>query len=280
MASIANESSAAYDRLAELKAFNDTKAGVKGLVDSGITHLPRIFHFPPHLLDNRPSIPAGNPNFTFPVIDLNLDGVNSDSDKRNRVVEKIRDASSNWGFFQVVNHGIPETLLDEMKAGVHKFHDQTVELKKQFYGRDPTKKVYYNSNFDLFDAPAASWRDSGAVPRGARSAQPRRDARLLQGRPDALLRGDAEIRGFAVWAAVRGSGLEAQSSQGDGLRRRVADRVPLLSAVSSAGAHSGRGQAFRCRLRHRAFARSRWRVSGSLSRLLGRCASSGGRSGC
>ncbi|CAL1377541.1 unnamed protein product [Linum trigynum] len=153
-------SSAAYDRLAELKSFDETKAGVKGLLHSGITDLPRIFHFPPHLLDHRPSVSAGDPNFTFPVIDLESEGVRSDPDKRNRIVERIRDASSNWGFFQVVNHGIPETLLDEMKAGVHKFHDQTVELKKQFYGRDPTKKVYYNSNFDLFDAPAASWRDS------------------------------------------------------------------------------------------------------------------------
>lgn len=33
----------AYDRRRKLEAFDDTKAGVKGLVDSGINKVPRIF---------------------------------------------------------------------------------------------------------------------------------------------------------------------------------------------------------------------------------------------
>ncbi|KAM7462959.1 hypothetical protein LguiA_031080 [Lonicera macranthoides] len=37
-----------YDRTSELKAFDETKAGVKGLVDAGITQVPRIFHQPPN----------------------------------------------------------------------------------------------------------------------------------------------------------------------------------------------------------------------------------------
>ncbi|KAK9107588.1 hypothetical protein Syun_023599 [Stephania yunnanensis] len=31
------------ERREELKAFDDTKAGVKGLVDAGVTKIPRIF---------------------------------------------------------------------------------------------------------------------------------------------------------------------------------------------------------------------------------------------
>ncbi|KAF7018760.1 hypothetical protein CFC21_032014 [Triticum aestivum] len=38
------------DRLHALKAFDDTKAGVKGLVDAGITTIPSIFHHPLPLL--------------------------------------------------------------------------------------------------------------------------------------------------------------------------------------------------------------------------------------
>jgi hypothetical protein len=34
----------AYDREAEVKAFDDSKAGVNGLVESGISKIPRIFH--------------------------------------------------------------------------------------------------------------------------------------------------------------------------------------------------------------------------------------------
>lgn len=33
---------AALDRISELKAFDERKAGVKGLVDAGITQLPRL----------------------------------------------------------------------------------------------------------------------------------------------------------------------------------------------------------------------------------------------
>ncbi|CAI0458116.1 unnamed protein product [Linum tenue] len=131
-----NECSAAYDRLAELKAFDETKAGVKGLVDAGVTQIPRIFQAPPHLLDSvdRASpVSPDDPNFSFPIIDL--EGADRDPAKRKQIVEKIRDASANWGFFQVVNHGIPETVLEEMKAGVHRFYEQDVELKKQFYTR-------------------------------------------------------------------------------------------------------------------------------------------------
>ena len=35
---------AAFERISELKAFDETKTGVKGLADAGITQLPRIFH--------------------------------------------------------------------------------------------------------------------------------------------------------------------------------------------------------------------------------------------
>ncbi|CAN1231194.1 1-aminocyclopropane-1-carboxylate oxidase homolog 3 [Linum grandiflorum] len=148
-----------YDRLAELKAFDETKAGVKGLADSGIKKLPRIFHAPPHFLSRSPSSPAADDESLFPIIDL---APESDPENHNQIVEAIRYASANWGFFQIVNHGIPSELTDEMiSAGVHGFFNQDVELKKQFFSRDfGSKKVAYASNFSLYSAPAANWRDS------------------------------------------------------------------------------------------------------------------------
>lgn len=95
---------------------------------------------------------------SFPIIDL--EGVSEDSTKRKEIVEKVREASENWGFFQVVNHGIPCTVLDEMLDGVKKFNEQDIEVKKKWYSRDPTKRVVYNSNFDLYTAPSANWRDT------------------------------------------------------------------------------------------------------------------------
>ncbi|PRQ36484.1 hypothetical protein RchiOBHm_Chr4g0392061 [Rosa chinensis] len=41
-----NEVPTKYHRTNELKAFNDTKEGVKGLFDAGISEIPRIFCHP------------------------------------------------------------------------------------------------------------------------------------------------------------------------------------------------------------------------------------------
>ncbi|CAN0856450.1 1-aminocyclopropane-1-carboxylate oxidase homolog 1 [Linum grandiflorum] len=122
-----------YDRLTELKAFDETKAGVKGLVDAGIKELPRIFHAPPHLLDDRPTVPAGDPKFSFPIIDLQLG-------ERNQLVDQIREASADWGFFLVKNHGISGSVLEDMITGCRRFHELEVEQKKEYFGRGAEKK--------------------------------------------------------------------------------------------------------------------------------------------
>ncbi|KAM7485208.1 hypothetical protein LguiA_001217 [Lonicera macranthoides] len=146
-----------YDRLTELKAFDETKAGVKGLVDSRITQIPRFFIHPPHSFINQ-TPESTNTHFVFPVIDLNYP--KEDPIRRKEIVDKVRNASESWGFFQVVNHGVPARVLEEMLGGVKRFHEQDTEVKKQWYTRDSTKRVVYNTNFDLFTSPAANWRDS------------------------------------------------------------------------------------------------------------------------
>ncbi|CAL1404081.1 unnamed protein product [Linum trigynum] len=90
-----------------------------------------------------------------------MDDAAHHQDKRNDIVQQVSDASSEWGFFQVLNHGIPENLLEEMKAGVRRFFDLDVEQKKEFFTRDlETRKVFYNTNFDLYKSHFANWRHS------------------------------------------------------------------------------------------------------------------------
>uniref|UniRef100_A0A5B7BNC1 Fe2OG dioxygenase domain-containing protein n=1 Tax=Davidia involucrata TaxID=16924 RepID=A0A5B7BNC1_DAVIN len=146
-----------YDRKSELKAFDDTKVGVKGLLDAGVAKIPRIFVHQQHELEVNSH--SGESQFSVPVIDLG--GVCKDANLRADIIEKVRDASEKWGFFQVVNHGIPDCVLEEMIDGVGRFNEQDTEVKKKFYTRDyAKKKVLFNSNFDLFQAPAANWRDT------------------------------------------------------------------------------------------------------------------------
>ena len=153
---IANTSNPEYDRTSELKAFDDTKAGVKGLVDAGITEVPRMFHQPPDKIQ-KTSV-SGDTQFSIPVIDL--EGVEKDPITRKETVDKVGNASKKWGFFQVINHGIPVSVLEEMKDGTRRFYEQDLEVKKQYYTRDYTKPLVYNCNFDLYTGLAVNWRDT------------------------------------------------------------------------------------------------------------------------
>lgn len=144
-----------YDRKSELKAFDETQEGVKGLLDSGITEIPRIFI---GKSDNHKTAPDSQ--FEFPVIDLHGIDDHKNPSNRKESVERIRDASETWGFFQVINHGIPVSDLEEMLDGVRRFYEQESDGKKRWYTRDMTKRIVYNSNFDLYSAPVTNWRDT------------------------------------------------------------------------------------------------------------------------
>ncbi|PIN09786.1 Deacetoxyvindoline 4-hydroxylase [Handroanthus impetiginosus] len=94
---------------------------------------------------------------------INLSGI-LDTDRRRQIVEELRIASETWGFFQVVNHGIPLSVLDGMIDGVRKFFDMDFEERKKYYTHDITRKrVRWHSNFDLFTSRTANWRDSLSI---------------------------------------------------------------------------------------------------------------------
>lgn len=143
------------ERAKELKAFDETKLGVKGLVDADITQIPRIFHHPP---DNfKRASDLGLKDYVIPVIDLS--SIHEDPSERKKVVERVREAAGTWGFFQIVNHGIPMSTMEEVLDGVIKFFEQDDEVKKEFYTRDQ-RPFMYSSNFNLYTKAPTSWKDS------------------------------------------------------------------------------------------------------------------------
>jgi len=148
---IENKSKFNSDRLQELKAFDETKAGVKGLVDHGILKIPTLFHHPPDKFSK-------STQQIIPIIDFA--NIGKDPNTRQELISKIKEASETWGFFQVVNHGIPLNVLEDIKDGVRRFFEQDTEIKKEMYTRDQTRPLVYNSNFDLYSSPALNWRDT------------------------------------------------------------------------------------------------------------------------
>lgn len=153
-AEMATTATANFDRNKELKLFDDSKTGVKGLLESGVTTLPRIFVHPPEILSD---LKPGKRHVTIPVVDLS--GSYSD-DQHAAVVEDVRRAASEFGFFQVVNHGIPNETVDGIIGAIKAFNEQPPEYRSQYYRRAVGSGVSYLSNVDLYRSKAASWRDT------------------------------------------------------------------------------------------------------------------------
>ncbi|KAL3751183.1 hypothetical protein ACJRO7_012064 [Eucalyptus globulus] len=155
----------AFDRAQELKQFEESKLGVKGLLDSGLASLPPLFIHPPETLSNlRPARPRPG---SIPTIDLS--GC-CDSARRPAVVGEVSRAARELGFLQVVNHGVPAEVLDRTVAAVKAFHEQPAEAKARIYRRQSDTGVSFFSNVDLFLSKAASWRDTLQVRLGPKLA--------------------------------------------------------------------------------------------------------------
>ncbi|XP_015887925.3 1-aminocyclopropane-1-carboxylate oxidase homolog 12-like [Ziziphus jujuba] len=169
VASNVSEAESVYDRERQLKALDETKAGVKGLADAGVEKLPGIFIHEQHRLNKYTVLESDS---SIPVIDLA--DIDESSSARRAVIEKVKYACENWGFFQVVNHGIPVSVLDKMIGDIRAFHEGDLEMKKEFYNREfLNKNVVYNTNFDLYQVSSSTnWRDTLNVVLAPRGPKP------------------------------------------------------------------------------------------------------------
>ncbi|KAK4357042.1 hypothetical protein RND71_022652 [Anisodus tanguticus] len=170
------DDSSEYDRKREIQAFDDTNAGVKGLLDAGITRLPRIFLHNQYVAEKKSDSEIVT-KFSIPVI--NLEGLRKSAAQRAYTVRGIKDACENWGYFQIVHHEIPSIVLEKVLEGVCHFHEQDFDVKKEFYSRDVTRKFSYNSNFDLHKTRADNWRDTLSCAIAPNPPDPKEMAELI-----------------------------------------------------------------------------------------------------
>ncbi|KAL6208725.1 hypothetical protein ACLB2K_019670 [Fragaria x ananassa] len=92
----------------KVQEFDETKAGAKGLVDSGVTKIPRLFVHPPDLWQQN----NNDRHLGVPMIDLK--GIDQSTARRKEVISEISKAAEAWGFFQIVNHGVPYDVIEEV----------------------------------------------------------------------------------------------------------------------------------------------------------------------
>ncbi|KAK1379864.1 hypothetical protein POM88_026608 [Heracleum sosnowskyi] len=85
------------NRRSELEAFDDTKTGVKGLVDAGMQKIPDIFIHPPDAFDKNSCDKCKE--YSIPIIDLKR--LDKDLTSHQEIVDKVCCASETFGFFKL-----------------------------------------------------------------------------------------------------------------------------------------------------------------------------------
>lgn len=149
-------SAPASDRAALLKAFDESRTGVRGLVESGVSTVPALFLHP----DPYASLPLAPPGVSIPVVDLSLPAP--------LAAAAAAAAARDWGFFHLVNYQalVPSDYPARALAAVRAFHELPAPERAAHYGRSVEGGVNYSSNVDLYRSPAASWRDTIQVALG------------------------------------------------------------------------------------------------------------------
>ncbi|QCD79771.1 aminocyclopropanecarboxylate oxidase [Vigna unguiculata] len=61
----------------------------------------------------------------FPVVDMG----NLNNEERGATMEKIKDACENWGFFELVNHGISVELMDTVERVTKEHYERCMEQR-------------------------------------------------------------------------------------------------------------------------------------------------------
>ncbi|MCL7052165.1 hypothetical protein MKW94_026388 [Papaver nudicaule] len=129
---------------------------VQTLCEAGVTHVPSQYIQPPQNRPHQPPPPSSD-SLGIPVIDL----FNFDPQHLDDVRTKIGRACSEWGAFQVTNHGISSSLMkDVMDVGLTFFTECSV-IEKSKYACDPyvAASEGYGSRMLVKEDSVLDWRD-------------------------------------------------------------------------------------------------------------------------
>ncbi|XP_057979676.1 jasmonate-induced oxygenase 2-like [Malania oleifera] len=126
---------------------------VQSLSDSGEPVIPARYVKPPM---QRPVLSSINSDANIPLVDLG--GFWGNKNERAATLERIGEACREWGFFQVVNHGVRPELMDCAREMWREFFHLPMEVKQR-YANTPKTYEGYGSRLGVEKGASLDWGD-------------------------------------------------------------------------------------------------------------------------
>ncbi|KAA8550769.1 hypothetical protein F0562_002453 [Nyssa sinensis] len=115
--------------------------------------VPESYILPPERRPGELIVPLCN---TIPVIDLHGEfGCN-----RSELIQQIIKSSQEFGFFQLVNHGVSVELMRDVLIVAKKFFELPAEDKASLYSEDPKQCCRLYTSIDYATEKVHFWRDN------------------------------------------------------------------------------------------------------------------------
>ncbi|KAG5051595.1 hypothetical protein JHK85_004098 [Glycine max] len=121
---------------------------VQELAKQAIINVPEKY-----LRPNQDSHVIVDSTLTLPLIDLSK-LLSEDVTE----LEKLNNACKEWGFFQVINHGVIPSLVENVKRDVQEFLNLPMEKKKQFW-QTPDEIEGFGQLFVASEDQKLEWAD-------------------------------------------------------------------------------------------------------------------------
>ncbi|KAB2034311.1 hypothetical protein ERO13_D04G067900v2 [Gossypium hirsutum] len=131
---------------------------VQSLSESGLKSIPERYIKP---ATDRPSLNVeedpSNMDVNIPIIDLT--GLSEDGNNLPQsTMDQISLACREWGFFQVVNHGVCPGFMDQVRETWRSFFHLPMEMK-QAYANSPKTYEGYGSRLGIEKGAILDWSD-------------------------------------------------------------------------------------------------------------------------
>ncbi|KAK4361272.1 hypothetical protein RND71_020224 [Anisodus tanguticus] len=129
---------------------------VQELAKENLANIPARYVRPEQ---ESPAISAGSEVLTVPVIDLQklMSGDSMDSE-----LQKLHSACQQWGFLQVINHGVTPSLLEDFKREIIELFSLPVEEKKKLWQQEDSFEGFGQA-FVVSEEQKLDWSDMFAI---------------------------------------------------------------------------------------------------------------------